>query len=613
MQKENMGTDLIDNNCLPGPSGENLDPGVDLQGDSLCIPEVDILESRPEKLPIRNVDLMSQEPLITIDDEIGETIKRKKKFMEELSRYGFNVDDEGIYVVEGDVIKYLTNFSNIEFLYSATEESSGEKLRYIKIDQTTFTLRPTHLLSSNSFNKLLLNKSNFRVSCTREEFLNITDLILKLDNEKIVKKLEGFGKVDKRIYNSGNIIIADDNIMSYKEIIWLGKDGFLVNHTNDMHVDLKGYDMKKIWKKFHGIYDYEALLIIGFAVAGCFFKPIIDHFGSFPIFFLTGESGSGKSALAELIARLYGAKSILATVNCETKSTTRGIEQKSLMLKNLPLILDEMSVEFFHIIKSRHDGQGSIIKGRFGSSGYLEKTVNGSTIVTSEVMPFDYHVISRCIFFNLDDIKKNKHEFDRFYTNSMRLSRFAVDIIKRVKPDLIIKEIERFRKRFIGTERMSRVIDNYSLIGGALNSLIKTFPQGIFPSEEKIFKYLNTEMEKVEKFMDPLHYFLQELFNIFHAKRAEDYMLLDENHLFINLNGVWNAISVRHKMTYLRNISENKIKKLLVSSDYIEHYSNNFPTNDTYKKGKPVDSYVKKIRQKPQRCVVLKREKLPKM
>jgi hypothetical protein len=545
------------------------------------------------------------------DDHTAEisSLPEDKLFAELLAESGLKVNEKGIYQAHKTGITNISNFSNIKYLFNKIQ--GNQKFRFIKINDTIFKITPEDLVNRNNFRKLLLS-SNYDLSCSNRLFNKLVNIIIKLDNGKIINDTTGYGKVSDHIYNFGNKILVNNELSDFKPTVWLGKKGYLLNKTDMLQVTDEPFNPSELWNTFFKLYGMQAVLIIGFAVATLFFQEYMKKEKKFPLLYIKAGSGRGKTGLTELIENLFGIKHPFANINCSSNSTKIGIESKSILLNNLPLILNELTDKEFQFIKSRYDGQGSVKYSDFKPGNISERSVNGSTVITTVVEPKDKQVISRCVFINLDIIEMNETAFEQARTHSKKFASFTCTVLKNISFCDIITQIKQFKERIHCSEVQPRINDNYSIIAGCFQAFASMMPKNEkLPDVDEIRDFLIGEMKTTENYLNPLSYFLRELERLAECKISHRYITQDEKFIYFNFNGVWSLISQTYKDRYLPFITSSNIKNLIKKSQYIAHYGRDFDANAKNPAGKPIYTYFKRIEQVSRRCIVLINDELP--
>jgi hypothetical protein len=556
--------------------------------------------------PVNEQSLMDKETVIPA--EIGDQ-RGEKHFEDLLSESGFELGENGIYQVNTKGVRHIVNIFNIKYLYNKMED--GKKIRFIKIDDNVFKITPEHLVNRIEFRKLLLS-SNYNLVCSSNLFNILIDIIIKMDNDRFINETAGYGRIAEHIYNFGNKILVRNKLLDFQPSVWLGKEGYSLDKTDMLHVSENPLDLSQVWNTFYKLYGMQAVLIIGFAIAALFFQEYMKKEKSFPLLYIKAGSGRGKDGLAELIENLFGIKHPFANVNCAGNSTKIGIESKSILLNNLPLILNELTEKEFQFIKSRYDGQGSVKYSDYKPGKISERTVNGPTVITTVVNPKDKQIISRCVFINLDITEMQKKAFEQARNISKEFSSFSWAVLQNVSLTEIIAKTGQFKDRHDCFQIQPRISDNYSLIGGCFLAFTSMMPDNKeLPDFEKVRDFLISEMKKTENYLNPLSYFLRELERLLECKSSHKYIKQDENYLYFNFNGVWNLISKAYKDKYFPFITSSYIKNLIINSKYIARYGRDFKADDKNPAGKPVNTFLKRLKKVNRRCIVLINNEMP--
>lgn len=532
-------------------------------------------------------------------------------FQQQLAKAGFEVDDYGIYVNGQRGKQYLANFKSIEYLYN--KQIEGYKIRVLRFDSTVIEIKPQDLLNPSSFKKRLLSQSNYDLHVSTNQFRSLVSMILNMDNEKFINDAPGFGRVVDGIYNLGNKIIEGGIVRDYNDTVWRDCEGYCLNKTDMISISYNYIHLKKILESFYDLYGNQAVLILGYATATLFFQQYMEKYKHFPLLYVTAGSGRGKSGFSELVGSLYGIREPLASINCAGNSTKIGIESKAGLLNNLPLFLNELTMNEFDYIKSRYDGQGSVKYSEYHPGNISERPVNGSTIITTVVEPTDKQIISRCVFINLDVIELKKEAFDVARRASKNYSSFICDVIKKLSFPEILAQVDKYKDDLSDVDVQPRIRDNYALIGGcfeAFRSIVAASHE--LPDTQKVKESIIAEMERVEDKLNPLDYFIRELEWLTDNPVAKRYIIQDEKYLYFNFNGIWKLIKSEYKKKYLPFMTAADIKELLRKSKYIANYGDDdFKPGDSSEHGKPIYRYPKKIRGAAIRCIVLVKKRLP--
>jgi len=532
-------------------------------------------------------------------------MKREKVFSEILAEVEYYIDSNGIFYHNKGKKKHLTNFSKVKYLYNMRGEN-GVIIRMIRIHNIIFHLCPDHLISVSRFKKLLLSNSKFRLTGPKAHFELFIGCILKLELNIEVKKLSGIGYLNDQIIHLGNRLIIAGESRNFQSLVYIKNKGYQLDDHNLVTISNTGYIFEEIWEKLYEIYGKYTYIIIGFTIASAFFKQIKGEIKSFPILGIFGASEKGKSSLSRIIVSLFGiVNPELVTVNCDSSSTRIGMEEKFQQLYNIPVILNEISSAVHTLMKVRFDGEGAVKSVNSKNESTKERAVHQSTIAISVNRPTKIEVDNRCVHIDFSNIEERKEEFDLLMENLQKLSRFVYKIYPKLSPERIIKEIKLFRKNLYKYDFKSRLVDIFSILGGALIALSKIIPQKeLFPDENKIQEKVLKLMYLEKKSLDPLYRFLKKLSFTSEKKNDTDILQEDEKYIFVHLERF-------HK----RHFSDEKtqIKKIiefLHEHSFIAEYSNNLKPQEKNKIGDLALSYTKELSKKSVRCFVLVKEKI---
>jgi hypothetical protein len=538
-------------------------------------------------------------------------LKFESDFHKYLHAAGFYVDLEGIFINGQQGKQYMANFMTVEYLHNKMFNSVI--IRVIQFDDTIIDFTPSDLISLSAFQRCLLSHSSFLLNMNKAQFGSLISIILAMDNGKYIKETEGFGHVADNIYNLGNKVIVDGIMRDFTNPIWRGQKGFCMNETDMISISYQYIGLKDIFRSFNELYGNQAVLILGFATATLFFQQYMEAYKHFPLLYIQAGSGKGKSGLSELMGSLFGIKEPFASVNCAGNSTKIGIESKAGLLNDLPLFLNELTDKEFEFIKSRYDGQGSVKYSEFHPGNISERSVNGSTVITTVVEPTDKQIISRCVFINLDVIELKKEAFDAARRASSKYSQFVCEALKKISFNDILEQVKKYKDVLSCVDIQPRIKDNYALIGGCFEAFLSILKDTHdLPDAKKVKEFIIAEMLRVEDKLNPLDYFIRELEWLTDNPVAKRYIFQDEKYLYFNFNGIWKLIKSEYKKKYLPFMTAADIKELLRKSKYIAKYGDDdFKPGDSSEHGKPIYRYPKKIRGAAIRCIVLVKKRLP--
>lgn len=526
--------------------------------------------------------------------------------LEEMELY---IESDGIYSYHQEMKHRRSNFSTVSFEYTVPENDT--RLRVYKFDDITIELLPQDLTSKANFNRRLLEQSNLHLELSNVEFVRFKTLLIEMDNGKIVQNNSGFGRVANGLFNLGNKVVIDDQLQDHRSLIWKGDAGYSIEQTDQIKISENPLALSEIAHHLFNLYESKAILIFGFAIATLFFQQYMKRKKHFPILYLRGASGRGKSCMAELICKLSGMDESLYVINCAGNSTKIGAETKSVLLNNLPIVFNELAEEQFNYIKSRSDGHGSVKFSERSKNSLVERTVSGSSIVTTVVEPHDKQIISRSVYINLDDIDMKKTVFDQVRAASPDFSNFIVKVIQSLSFEQLMDHVDRFLQK-IGKTDIPRILENYALIGGsfmAFKSICKDASN--LPSDEEVVQFIRKQTSKTESLLNPISFFIYELERLHECGKAKTFITQDEKFVYFNFEGVWSEISDAYKHKYFPYMNKRNLQELLKESEFIARAGIDLPIGSMHEAREPVTQFPKKINSNTRRCFVLRKDKLP--
>lgn len=526
--------------------------------------------------------------------------------LEEMELY---IEETGIYSYNQEMKHRRANFSSVSFEYNILENDT--RLRVYKFDDTIIELRPQDFSTKASFNRRLLEISNFQIDFSANEYNRFKTVLIEMDNGKVVQNKNGFGRIADGIFNLGNKVMIDRKLHDFKPLIWKGDTGYALEYTDQIVISENRLDLSKIADYLFQLYGNKAILLLGLAVATVFFQEYMKSRKHFPLLYLRGASGHGKSCMAELLCKMFGMYEPLYIINCAGNSTSIGSEIKAVRLNNLPIVFNELTEVQFDLIKSRYDGHGSSKYNEKSSSKLAERPVNNPTIITTVNIPHDKQIISRCVFIDLDEVEMNKSVFEQVRAASPDFYNFIVKIIQSITFEELMDCIDRFAKQ-IGKTIEPRIQDNYSLIGGGYLAF-KAICDDVsgLPSDEEAIQFIKEQIVQTEALLNPLPAFLYELERLNENGKAGSFVTQDENFVYFNFEGVWSEISAAYKDKFFPFMSKRNLQEKIKLSEYIARAGIDLAINCEQENGQPITQYPKKIKAKTRRCYVLKKDKLP--
>ena len=228
---------------------------------------------------------------------------------------------------------------------------------------------------------------------------------------------------------------------------------------------------------FLEVYGPEAWKALGFSVATIFSKEIREHY-NFPLLFLNGPKGSGKSELFQIILRLFGAHRQITAFNFA--STAKAWYREAQKYIGVPLVLNEYqpSLKNNANIQSLYDAEGY---SRAATSNDLEthKTIVNSTFVlvsTRSITGFESQaVISRLVTFDFEAIKissETKEKWQKIRSLGDELSSFVPQCLSLNPYEILEKAGKSIIQYERETDVESRIVENHVLFQCFANAFL---------------------------------------------------------------------------------------------------------------------------------------------
>jgi Cdc6-like AAA superfamily ATPase len=523
---------------------------------------------------------------------------------EVVSHFGCSIDNYGIFYSNQNEKFYVSNIRRIQFLYTHVDDSDNDatKYRVVLINDIEFKLSVKHLSSKSKFAEYLMSRCNLYFNGDKEIFDRIVREILTKKNNNIVSSIRGCGKVAEGLYNLGNMVIIKGKIEPCQHLIWDGNVGYQLEKQNGIKITM-GWSLLDIWSKLFTIYGKSAIVVLGYAITTLFFDVIQKQFGRFPILYLTGAPGKGKTALAELIAMLFGARYEFLSINCESLSTPIGSEEHLQQKYNLPHIFNEMQEKWHSLLKSRYDIELTMKASPSKQKRTEFRQVTGSTVAISVSRPLDKQIVSRCLFVDFDKIESHPIEFSQLYNQKEFLSSFIIHIIENIEASKVIAKIEDFKNRFFNKGFEPRIVESYSIIAGGMAALLAHF--GEIPlQEDELIDFIEEEIQKAQAGLEPIYFIISELKKLLSQNSNAEFLVCDEDFIYLNVHDFWDSLPKFFKDQYYPNHNNKAMKQMLCESKYLAQKGIDYHGRHT------PENHPKKIAGKTQRCIVLKRNAL---
>lgn len=195
---------------------------------------------------------------------------------------------------------------------------------------------------------------------------------------------------------------------------------------------------------FSECYGRETWKIFGFSAASVFADEIADRYGCFPLLFLNGGLGRGKSALAAKITAFFGAHRELKPFNFN--STAKARLRQAEKYRGVPLTFNEFQPgqKNNSLVQSLYDREGYQRAQTDNSLETLQSRINSTFILISTRNITGYEsqaVVSRLVTVRFEVIQPNKPAFLKICEREPLLSSF-VPLALKLDPKKLFREID---------------------------------------------------------------------------------------------------------------------------------------------------------------------------
>nr|WP_297306373.1 DNA primase [uncultured Flavobacterium sp.] len=225
--------------------------------------------------------------------------------------------------------------------------------------------------------------------------------------------------------------------------------------------------------------DEKAILGICFNIASMFRNLFIKRYEAFPLMFLTGEKGSGKTKYAQSLANLFTYKQEPYDMNTATHVA---FYRRIARLNNVPTVLEEFNDNIedrlFQGVKGAYDGRGREMGKATNDNRTTTTKIKSSLIITSQYLSSrdDNSVTTRSLlahFIKPTDPFTNEQveQFDRLKKwEEVGLSSMLIEILDHY--DFVADRLyatyseitKRIKADLKGKEYQERMLQNYMII-----------------------------------------------------------------------------------------------------------------------------------------------------
>lgn len=456
--------------------------------------------------------------------------------------------------VKNTQVVKLSNF-RFRFRYRLVDDNAKSTREIFIVDESGNECGPINidsgsLVNPKQFREKMLEHGNFFLHCSESDFQKIIKHVIKNTRDKVVKIPRITGRIEKNTWIFDGAAIMDGKYVPANSdgfVFASDGTGYSVKHgQHKVSINTVPIDIPELFEKLFRLYGPNTVKLIGFIVATTFLDEIVKRLRCFPLLFIVGSMGTGKSKCAELDLSLVGMHRQSA-VNLGNKSTQIGINRTLSKYSNLPVWMNEYQANerVDSLIMAIFDREGRVKAKKDYSYDVIEDELNGTAIITSEFVLRREALASRCVFVNLNNLSHDDPElFYELYQNRDAHSHFLlallgknIDIMTEI--DSVLQTIEDSNP---SPEIENRNKEIHAMVYGAFIGFAKAF--GI-PIPEEIGRWLSDDMVVNHSMVSDSGYlarFWELVQNCWDKGFLEKSAFIKDGFLFFNLAQVYEEV-----------------------------------------------------------------------
>jgi len=438
----------------------------------------------------------------------------KQKQIQEFTQ-GQKIDESGFFEKEGKTYQIIDgNFDTSEkivadFTARFTKEiinDDGDISREIEIKKGSVSkcleLSGDDLSEVQNFRKAINRKIIVSYEPTITSFHNrfreFIEQKSKMANYKKTQYLgmieEGFLFHNVLVKKAGKVIpIESSGLMPSKPEN--GRKMLLGDHKSSQKI------LQEFFENVYKIFGNQTWKAIGWAIATLFSNGLFEKFSIFPLLFLYGRRGAGKSnGLARWISALFGTHKALEQFNLNT--TQKAMQRAGAKYKNCPVIINEFkSTEQNNtMLCSMADRQGYGRAKKDNSLDLIQGEINASFVVISTLNLIgskSEDAISRMVEINFNEVTRNEQAFNWIQDNLDSLSCFVPFMLENIIEETILESIDRYLPVIRKNAKLyeDRQLKNHTVIYACYLSFLSS----IFGNDFDSIKKYALDMKEIAK------------------------------------------------------------------------------------------------------------------
>jgi len=581
-----------------------------------------------------------------LPEEAQSVVRRKidRYFYHSPLKIGFTADSRNSYVWEslkvdrqGNVEKESKIISNFNLQIDYTLQTSERCLRCGYFENRynekseKFLIHPAAMVSSQNFSEFALSQGNYLWMGSTQQLKEVWRHTFVHDDGAMVYQPEGYGLNEHGIWQFGNLAIDRGGKViqpDAEEIFWLKEHrlGFVRPQQTDTITDgrKRGRNEKldipilvqgqalDIHKMLYSVQDsientggYNAWLGIGWIVASLFSDRIVGAHHVFPIYFIGGKMGSGKTSFGRWLISLAGSpqkkgKSV-------SNTSDKGLFRMMARFSNLPVWFDdfrntapESRIETFRNIYDRVSYERAVFSNDYRT---ISTPIRATLLLDGEETPRDPALHSRCIISLLSEHTRGSDEqYKEVEEMSSQFSNLGFRILQKQEAiaSEILDLIPNIQAKIASSTSDARLSLNHAIAAAGFCAMINTFDITLDNDDAKKFlqwvvddairnRELKMNEDIIIRFFDTL--------NILATKEIVKnnlYFKVEDEKLFLWFSGAFSEYEADEKRRGHSVFKQSVILDYLKTEPYVIEHSS-----------------VTRIGGKPQRCIVIDLPKAP--
>lgn len=551
-------------------------------------------------------------------DEQMEKDLREWGFFEYKNSYWFTegmgdvvyVNQRSNYVLK--VLYHIETDKNQRRVIEFTNEFGRAKSKDISTDE---------LSEIGRFRKVTEGLGNFMFYGKPEDFMRIKGKLY--EQEKSAEQLEtlgwhqdGFFAFSNGVYNSEFLPVDEHGMLSYKE-----KNYFIPFHpkTNRYsYLNEKKFYYRpstvtfKEWcTHYTGAFGDVGKVMLVFGIATVFSDIIYRHKNNFPMIFLYGEGGSGKSTMIQYMQMLFGTPQAPIKLT-EKANTDKAKIRKLAQFVNAMICFEEytdtLDISVDKTLSGFYDRFGyerSDMNSKYGTESV---PVESSVVITGNYYPQDDPFLQRLILMDYNvNIRENSvvEHFDKLNLINMEgITNITGSLIQH--RDLVDRDFPLHYRRIysefndtLKNENIrvpSRMAENYSIMlcmHHIMHPILK-FTFGYTELFQFLKETIRIHAEKrdtggtVQRFWDVVLYMCNPKVRM--AKHGQEYSI-EGDEIFIRFKQLWNLYNKAHFdihrkpgvpfNTLIGKLKDKSVNPAYLRTDSNKRFAGNYESNSS--------------------------------